>query len=306
MQSIADLCEADWVRWRTSGISSSIVVATVAYLSLGLAMFAVWLVTEDDRWVTGFFKVPGALMALCLAGMSLALSCRAVACFAPGEPMHSAWSLFRLSAMCDVLNVLAIQFFAATSELNPLLHSPFWGQDFAERCRTTGMIMGGTVRYTLLACALWYALKAYRKTGLLARYRAADHAVLTAMAAFVIYEMLEVITVLRTGKEDLGMVLGWPVDPLLWFLLAEALLLRRSASEMGGGWIGRCWKALSLGVMLVAVGDVFLMVTRLGYLPWQYGAIGWYIWLPAGAAFALAPAYQVEAVAQAAGIRAVR
>ena len=278
---------------------------TTAYLALGLATFAAWLLTGDDSWVSGFFHLPGALVALWLSASSLVLGDRARSCFAAGEPMHSVWSLFRLSAACDLTGAVATQLLASESPLNPLYRRSFWSDDFADRLRQTGLILGGTCRYALLAWALWYALQAYRRSGLLARYRATDHLVLCAMGAYVIYEMFEVITAVRGGlKQTVAQIAGWPVDPLLWFLLAQALLLQRSAREMGAGWIGRCWKALSAGVMLVALGDIALLAARLGYLPWPYSALEWYIWLPAGAAFALAPAFQVEAVAHASALPA--
>lgn len=288
------------MRFRAPAYSSTVFWVTAAYLTLGLATFTVWLFTRDDSWIRGFFDVPGAMLAVWLSATSLVLSYRARGCFEAGEPMHSAWSLFGLSAICDLTGVLASQVFASESLLNPLRRGSFWSDDIARRLRETGLILGGTCRYALLAWALWYALQAYRRSGLLARYRIADHLLLCAMAAYLICEMFEVITAVRAGlRQTVFQIAGWPVDPLLWFLLAQALLLRRSAREMDGGRIGRCWKALSAGIMLVAVGDVTLLAARLGYLPWPYSALDWYIWLPAGAAFALAPAYQVEAVTHA-------
>ncbi len=120
------------------------------------------------------------------------------------------------------------------------------------------------------------------------------------MGAYVAWEVFATITALRVRNTSVFEAASWPVDPLLWFLLAEALLLRRSAGEMGGGSVARCWKSLAAGVMLVALGDILLLAWRMGYVPWPYSAIEWYVWLPAGAAFALAPAYQLESIAHAA------
>ena len=93
-------------------------------------------------------------------------------------------------------------------------------------------------------------------------------------------------------------VAAWPVDVFLWLLLVEALLLYRSASEMGSGYIGRCWKALAVGVFLVSLGVVAMSATSWGYLPWPWSSVVWYVWLPAATAFALGPAYQLEAIQQ--------
>jgi hypothetical protein len=267
------------VRFRTPSLSSWLLAVTVVYLAVGLVMFGLWKLTGENRWIVSFFQGPGAMLALALALTSLTMSHRAAGFFPTRAPMHSAWSLFRLSAICDVFSVLSTQ--------------------FVPSARPAGQIVGGTFRYALLAGALWYALKAYRSSGLLARYRPADYLLLGIMAAFLAYALSEILTVLLSRRPSLAEAASWPVDPLLWFLLAQALLLRRSAFGMEGGHVARCWKALAAGVILVALGDIALLAARQGYLTHPWSALEWYIWLPAGAAFALAPVYQVEAVAAA-------
>lgn len=288
------------MRLRTLRWSDSIILLTSVYLAIGLLTFAEYWITGNDSWIIGFFQSPGALLALCLALGACTFSYRARSFFASSEPMHTAWTFVCLSAGCDVVSVVTTQILAAPSSMNPLFHMPFWSAGLGGQIHSVGFVVGGVCRYGLLAWGLWNALKAYQRSGLLTRFRWTDHALLGVMAAYVIYEMMEVITAIRdVRRPTLTEVAGWPVDPLLWFLLAQALLLRRSAKAMAGGWIASCWKAMSLGVMLVAAGDMLLMAARMGYLPWPYSAVEWYIWLPAGAAFALAPAYQVEAVAHA-------
>jgi hypothetical protein len=68
---------------------------------------------------------------------------------------------------------------------------------------------------------------------------------------------------------------------------------------MGEGWIGRCWRAVCVGIFLMCFGVIALWATAWGYLPWPWSSLIWYLWLPAGAAFALAPAYQLEAIQRA-------
>jgi hypothetical protein len=116
----------------------------------------------------------------------------------------------------------------------------------------------------------------------------------------VVWEAAGVVTAVRNGKRPgLLEVASWPVDPLLVLLVAEALLLNRSAREMGAGWVSRCWRSYSIGVFLVLLGDLGLWLTAYGYLPWPWNSVVWYIWLPASCAFALAPAYQLETIFQA-------
>src|SRR5207237_7601 len=79
----------------------------------------------------------------------------------------------------------------------------------------------------------------------------------------------------------------------------EALLLFRSVRRMGGGWIGKCYAAFSAGVFLILLGDAAIWATAWGYLPWPWSALTWFVWIPAAGAFALGPAYPLEAMQQA-------
>ena len=48
----------------------------------------------------------------------------------------------------------------------------------------------------------------------------------------------------------------------------------------------------SIGVFLTAIGDAGIWAAAYGYLPYPWSAAVWFVWLPAAAAFALAPAYR--------------
>jgi len=50
---------------------------------------------------------------------------------------------------------------------------------------------------------------------------------------------------------------------------------------MGPSWITRCWSAFAVGVFPVALGDAAIWGRQLGYLPWSWSALEWYIWLRA-------------------------
>jgi len=89
-----------------------------------------------------------------------------------------------------------------------------------------------------------------------------------------------------------------PVDPLLLLLLMKAALLYRSAQQVGPGSIARCSNAIAVGVALVCIGVVALWAIRWGYIPWPWSSVTWYLWLPADAAFAPAPVYQLEAASR--------
>jgi len=221
------------------------------------------------------------------------------------QPMRKAWKLIVISASCDLAGALFVQILSAHTAVNPLCHTAWWSAPRAAALREYGLLIGGSFRFAFLAAGLFQSLRVYRKSGFLGRLAVIDWVLLAAIGAYVVRETADVLVAIQHGKHPRpAEILGWPTDLLLWLLLAESMLLYRSVCEMGPGSTGRCWKAFSLGVVLVAAGDVAIWATNYGYLPWPWSALGWYIWLPAAAAFATAPAYQLEAIHRASAIRA--
>ena len=120
------------------------------------------------------------------------------------------------------------------------------------------------------------------------------------VAALRDLHVLDVGVAMHRGKVfSAGEILNFPADPLLWVLLAQAMRISRSVERMGAGWISRCYGAFSAGIFLILVGDVMIWATVWGYLPWPWSALGWFVWIPAAVAFALAPLYQWEAMRSA-------
>ena len=281
------------------GCSGLLALLTALYLGVGILAFVGWRLTGNDAWVESFFKTPGALLLVFLAGAQFGFSLLVLKHFSPGEPMQPAWLFIAASAAFDFAGAIFIQILGMDSTLNPLRYGSSWSPGVAVAMREYGLLLGGTCRFALLVLGLWVALKAYRRSGLLARLKAIDWMVLAAMGAFVVNEAYQVAAAMQRGKPTpFTEVAAWPVDVFLWLLLVEALLLYRSASEMGSGYIGRCWKALAVGVFLVSLGVVAMSATSWGYLPWPWSSVVWYVWLPAATAFALGPAYQLEAIQQ--------
>lgn len=52
-------------------MSGAIGWITGVYLSVGLSLWFVWLVTQDERWIRSFFDYAGALFFVGMAGNSL-------------------------------------------------------------------------------------------------------------------------------------------------------------------------------------------------------------------------------------------
>jgi hypothetical protein len=277
--------------------SSGVLILVCAYVALALLWLAIWLWTGNDRWIEEFFRLPAALLLVSLATIEFCSSLMVRREFSPEQPMRKAWSLISFSAGFNLVGSLCAQVLSVRSKLNPLAHMAWWSRSEADCIRQFGLFLGGTFRFGALAAGLAWALKVYRRTGLMARLTAIDWSLLSIMGIYLYLEGRGVATAYRTGwRPTAAIIMGWPTDPLLWLLLAEALVLYRSIRQMGTGWIARCWMSFCIGIFLVVLGNITLWAVSWGYLPWQWNAFEWLIWLPAAGAFALAPVYQLEAI----------
>jgi hypothetical protein len=282
------------------GCATAVLTVTGVYFAVGVVAFVAWRITGDFQWVGNYFRTPGALLAVFLAATELYFSRRVLEHFSPGEPMRKAWACIAASAAFDFAGTLLVQVLSKKSPLNPLRLMAWWTPDTALAIGRVGTLMGGTCRFSILALGLWFALRAYRRSGLMGRLNAINWLALAAMAVYIVVEMLEIRGVLHSGKPvPIAVMAGWPVDPFLWLLLAQASLLYRSSQQMGPGWVTRCWNSMAVGVFLVLFGDVAQWASNWGYLPWPWSSLVWYIWPLAAAAFALAPVYQLEAIQRA-------
>lgn len=279
-------------------------MVTSVGVAAGLASFAGWLATGNQFWLTIFFQGPGLVLMVGLAAVQAWLSITVRGAFLPDEPLHLAWTLIAASALFDFLGAVCTQWLGSTSVLNPFLHAPGWPPGTVLELRQLGLTVG-TLRYGLLAAGLVYVLRIYRKAGFLGRLTTVDWLLIVVVFAYLVDEGRDVVLAIGRGKSPgWREILAWPVDPLMFLLLCETRLLARSIERMGTGIIGRCWKAFTIGILLVWLGDLGNLATTWAALPWQWTSFSWYVWLPAAGAFAVAPAYQMDAIDQAMQARA--
>jgi hypothetical protein len=266
---------------------------------IGLLVFVVWRLTGNDTWIEAFFQIPGALLLVWLAAVGLLFNLRVCRRFFPGEPMRGAWQLIAFAAGSALAASILIQIFGTKSSLNPLTYFPS-GARHMPVFRNVGAVLDGPCRFALLAVAFFLVLRIYRRSGFLGGYTFLDLAALAGFGAYIFREATQVVAANSHGKQfSFAEILNFPVDPLLWLMLAQALRLFRSVRTMGAGWISNCYGAFCVGVFLILLGDVAIWATNWGYLPWPWSALQWYLWVPAAAAFALAPSYQWEAMRHA-------
>jgi hypothetical protein len=272
----------------------SILAVTGAFLAGAIAAQILWYQTGNDRLAVAYVQAPGAAVLVALPAAAAWLSHLVSREFSRREPLLAAWRLITGSAFLDFCGQCAAQVLAVNFRGNPVVLLDWWSPGVGEGLRQWGLFLSGPCRFALLALALYYALEAYRRSGFLGRFGRLNWLVVAAIEAFA------TAAAIWQGKgPGLGEIVRYPTDPLLFVLLIEAMLLYNSALEMGGGWVGSCWKSMGVGVFLVSTGDMIIMATNYGYLIWPWTSIGWYVWFPAAAAFAIAPTYQLDAVARA-------
>jgi hypothetical protein len=287
------------VEYFRPGFAASLVLVTAAYLVMGLAAGIAWRFTGDDSWLKGYFEVPAALLAAFLGAVQLWSSYKVLRRFEPDEAMYPAWLCISGSAAFNLSGVLLRQVLSVESRINPLAGSSSWSPALASCLERFGHLLGGTGRFALLSAGLWMVLGVYRKQGLVARLKAIDWAFGALAAAYVVRDLVDMVAASKYRSLDAVELISGATDPLLLLLLVVCALLYRSNRRMGAGAISRCWNAFALGIVLVSIGVGARWAVNWGYLPWPYDSLFWYVWLPADAAFALAPVYQLQAMDQA-------
>jgi hypothetical protein len=285
---------------RTIGtpIVSGILWLTAVHMTVCAAIFVYWRIGGENAKIELFFKYQGSLFFLICAAAEVCLAWTAFRQFSRGEAMRIAWLLIAFASFYRLIGTVFSKILNTESYLNPIfLLLGAREKSFYLACERVGLLIGGPLSMAVLAAGLFVVLRVLRRVGILSRLRLPDYFLITAVAAFTIRQASEIINWIRITPPpyDAYKVLGWASDPLLSVLLFEAILIRRSALETGWGLLAKSWGAFSLGIFLTSLGDIGLWATAHNYLPWPYNSVTWYVWFLASAAYALGPAYQVEA-----------
>jgi hypothetical protein len=266
--------------WKVS-LPNVVIWATAAALAGGVVS-VVWLATGQAEGLPLFIRYPGTLTVIALNLAGLGLSVAAQRQFSRGEPLRLVWSALALAAACN-------------------LTSGAFSQVAGESWRRARLILGGPLQTVLLVLGLALALRIYRRSGIRSRPRIPDWLLMGVVAGFGGWEIYESLLQAPGSPVSFQQAVSLVNDPLLSLLLIEAILIRRSALKMGRGLIARCWGAFTAGIFLTFVGDIAVWISGHSPLPVPLTATTWYLWFLASAAYALAPACQVEACRRAGG-----
>jgi hypothetical protein len=284
-------------------IVTGILWLTAVHMAVCLMVFVFWRMSGDDTRIEIFFKYQGSLFFIACAGIELLLAWIAYRQFSPGELLRSAWLFITLASFYRFFGYLFSQILNSDTYINPIIvifgiRNP----SFLLACERFGLIVSGPLSMAVLAIGLFLILRVLKRLGILSRISLVDIVLISIVVLFTLRQMYEIAGELRGmhSPYNIYKILSWPSDLFLSILLIEAILIRRSAIQTGWGLIARSWGAFSLGILFTSLGDIGIWATANHYyIPWPYSSFTWYIWFLASAAYALGPAYQVEACRRA-------
>jgi hypothetical protein len=266
-------------------------------VGMSLSVWGLWLWTGNEGWIRYFYDYQSPLFFVGFGNVEMCLCYMAWRQFTGKEPMRFAWFSIMLAATCRFIGFVFSQVLGKDVNFNPLFWADLFPQTTVPLCRKIGLIMGGPIHMVMLAIGLLLVLRAYRVFGLIRRLNILDYAMLSMVSLYVLKQFQEMLTWMHSPKAAFSIeaLAGWATDPLLCLLLFEAIFIRRVTVNMGWGLISKCWGSFTAAIFITSVGDMGIWATNWGYLPWPASSVVWHIWFLASCAYAVAPAYQVEA-----------
>ena len=270
---------------------------TCIHVAAGLATFAAYLVNKNETWIRVYFDYLGALFFVVFGALEVFLSLLARRQFYADEPLRKAWSLIMVASSVRWLGLVLANWFSVPSSINPRFYfAQPWDAQSAASLREFGLLLG-PIHMLLLAVGLGMVLRLYKRLGILAALKSVDYFLLAFVLAFTLRQGNQIyhLVAQQNNPVTLTAVLNWITDPLLSCLLVEAILVRRAVVSMGWGLISKSWGAYTAAIFLTSLAHVLMWADGYGYIRWQVGAIAWYLWFVVTAAYALGPAYQLQA-----------
>ncbi len=265
----------------------------IAVFSLAVISALLWIITGDADWTITFFRYPVAWFLVFTCAVQLRLSYSVWKGFESDEPLELAWFLLTMAATVRLIGT-------SISQLGrPIIEQNRWLDPIV--VRDMGIVLSSPLMFLLLGSGLAIVLKVYRQLGLLRTLGKIDYLLIGLSVFFCLHQAKEVIDWLPDLKRRFNVfaMLNWASDPLLSLLLVESIILWRAGRHLAGGYIGHCYGAFAMAVVLTSLGNVGIWLEAWGYLAWPERAVVWYIWIPAATCFAVAPAYMMQAIRSA-------
>jgi len=268
------------------------------HLAIGAVAYAHFLVTGSYQYLTWYFVILGTLFFLITAAAEFyfAFECRAG--FDADEPMRLVWTFITFASSARFLAATLI--FLDHWRLARLPASPplVLGLTPPKSLAEIGEVIGGPIAMVLLAIALSRVLAIQRRFGILRGLTRTDTVLIYLIIVVTLIEAANIERYLGPPfpRPSVAQAILWMSDPLLGFLLVEAVLIRRSTYRIGIGLVSRCWGMYVMAIVATLAGDAAIWGVGEELLAQNLVPLTWYIWFFAAAAFASAPAYQLAAM----------
>jgi hypothetical protein len=269
------------VRRGTATLPYLLICATVVHVSACVLLFLLSFGPAGLQPFQLYTSTAGVVFLLAVSGTEFVLAARVVRRFDHGEPLHRAWLIILLAALCRFAAFLLMYLVAR-------VHPPV---------RTLGLLLAGPIQLLVMGAGLFVVYRLYCRLGFRVSLRTSDFLALAGVGLYVVFTSTVISLLAKADGQAITLLsfLGWITDPLLCIVLLEALLLRRMVMKMGGGLVERCWTSYSVAILLTAAGDLAFWL--LGFrVRGDAVALSWLVWYPAAAAYALGPAWQLEAI----------
>jgi hypothetical protein len=282
----------------TPPISKVVLWITGVHVSIGLVLWAIWLLTQDEGWIRYYFDYQSPIFFISFAGAEVYFSLVAFFQFSAGERMRTAWCFIALASLLRLIGLTIAHLLSVKSLLNPaFVLGESWTSSQALELRQIGLAISGPIHMAVLACGLYIVLTISRRFKMLATMKKIDYFLIGIVCLFTLRQLYEIAKSLPvlSGPITVQILLQWVTDPLLSILLFEAILIRRCVLNMGWGYIAKCWGAFTAAIFISSLGNMGIWASNIMYNHWPMLSITWFIWFFASAAYVLGPAYQVEA-----------
>jgi hypothetical protein len=280
-------------------LSNIILFTTALHLAVGTIIHTFWLLRGNQTLFRYYFGYQDPLFLVSCTVLELSLSYVAWKQFSRDQALWRAWLLIMISAFFHAAGMTLTHILSSASFINPLYaRRSAWHEGVLSLLRPLGDFIAGPLQMITLAGGLFLALRLCRRFERRERLRATDWIVLGFVVAYTLV-VVYVIVQMRwraTSAPGLAEIANWVNDPLLCVLLYFAFFLRRSLAQMGWGFVAKCWGAYVVAILGTSLASMLMWCANFGLLPYPESAIVWYIWPIVFAAYAMAPAAQVEAV----------
>ncbi len=291
--------KAPWQYFSRLPYSRLILAVGTLQIACGVVLHVMWVSTGNWAWLRYYFDYQGNIYFIALDVFQFWLCLVAWKQFRQKDSLRSAWFAIALAMGFELAGNLLKHWLCVDTYINPLHYLwGAWNTSAVNIMQVIGSAIAGPVFMVALALGLLRGLRYYKKIGMLGKLKPLDFFLVGCVGIYGLYVIATVVEVSVRHPSDIriGWVLTWPNDLLLALLLLEAILLMRTAFEMGPGYIVRAWGAFAAAIFLTSVESFGQWMVAYGHFPYPENSVLWYVWFIWAAAFALGPAYQVDAI----------